>query len=121
LTVENDDEASLWSVPELVEEVGDEVGVPVVFDYHHHSFTDRGLTYREGFRQAASTWGDVRPATHYSEPARLHGEPDAKPQTHSEYVADLPNWLREQSDVMIEAGAKERAVLRLRENGESNV
>jgi UV DNA damage endonuclease len=120
LTVENDDEASLWSVPELVEAVGDEVGVPVVFDYHHHSFSDRGLTYREGFAQAASTWGGVRPATHYSEPARLHGDPDAKPQTHSEYVADLPGWLREQSDVMIEAGAKERAVMRLRENGESD-
>jgi UV DNA damage endonuclease len=118
LTVENDDEESLWSVTELVEAVGDEVDVPVVFDYHHHSFSGRGLTYREGFEQAASTWDDVRPATHYSEPARLHGDPDAKPQTHAEYVADLPEWLRERSDVMIEAGAKERAVLRLRDADE---
>ena len=118
LTVENDDEESLWSVTELVEAVSDEVDVPVVFDYHHHSFSDRGLTYREGFEQAASTWDDVRPATHYSEPARLHGDPDAKPQTHAEYVADLPEWLRERSDVMIEAGAKERAVLRLRDADE---
>jgi UV DNA damage endonuclease len=113
LTVENDDKEGLWSVSELVDAVGDLA--PVVFDYHHHTFTDRGLTYREAFDRARSTWGDVRPATHYSEPARLHGDPDARPQAHAEYVADLPDWLRESSDVMVEAGAKERAVLRIRE------
>lgn len=113
LTVENDDEAGLWGVTDLVEAVSDHVDVPVVFDYHHHSFTDRGLTYREGFERAATTW-DRRPAVHYSEPARLHGE-DAKPQAHAEYVARVPEWLRERADVMVEAGAKERAVRRLRE------
>lgn len=35
------------------------------------NFTDRGLTYREGFELARKTWEDVRPITHYSEPARL--------------------------------------------------
>ena len=115
LTVENDDTEGLWSVPELVESVGDPAGVPVVFDYHHHSFTDRGHTYREGFELAADTWGDVRPVTHYSEPACLR-TPDAQPQAHAEYVADLPAWLRANADVMIEAGAKERAVMRVRED-----
>ena len=113
LTVENDDERGLWGVSELVEAVSDHVDVPVVFDYHHHSFTDRGLTYRQGFERAAATW-DCRPAVHYSEPARLHGA-DAKPQAHAEYVAQVPGWLRDRADVMIEAGAKERAVLDLRD------
>lgn len=113
LTVENDDKEGLWSVPELVDSVSDEVGVPVVFDYHHHSFTDLGYTYREAFDLAASTWDEVRPVAHYSEPARLR-DPDAKPQAHAEYVADLPDWLQARADVMIEAGAKERAVQRLR-------
>ncbi len=112
LTVENDDEAGLWAVSELADQVSDPVGVPVVFDYHHHSFSDRGLTYREGFERAAATW-DCRPAVHYSEPARLHGD-DTKPQAHAEYVARVPKWLRREADVMLEAGAKERAVLRLR-------
>jgi len=115
LTVENDDEEGLWAVPELVEQVSDQVGVPVVFDYHHHSFSDRGLTYREGFERAATTW-DCRPAVHYSEPARLHGT-DAKPQAHADYVARVPDWLRARADVMIEAGAKERALLGLRGSG----
>ncbi len=112
LTVENDDERGLWGVSELAEAVAP-VEVPVVFDYHHHSFTDRGLTYREGFERAAATW-DCRPAVHYSEPARLHGA-DAKPQAHADYVARVPEWLRERADVMVEAGAKERTVLDLRE------
>ncbi|WP_417936245.1 UV DNA damage repair endonuclease UvsE [Haloarcula onubensis] len=111
LTVENDDKASLWSVPELVEAVGETV--PVVFDYHHHQFTDRGLTYRAAFDLARTTWGDIRPVAHYSEPARLHGA-DARPQAHADYAAAVPAWLREAADVMVEAGAKERALLALR-------
>ena len=114
LTVENDDTESLWSVRELVEGVAVRTGVPVTFDYHHHSFTDRGLTYREGFELARDTWGDVRPITHYSEPARLHGDADARPQNHAEHVASVPGWLRRESDVMLETHGKEQSLLRLR-------
>jgi len=113
LTVENDDKPGLWSVDELASSVSDRVGVPVVFDYHHHGLADRGRTYREGFETAAATWDDVRPATHYSEPQRLR-DGEASPQAHAEFVADLPQWLRDRSDVMIEADGKERALLRLR-------
>ena len=114
LTVENDDTESLWSVRELVDSVAVRTGVPVTFDYHHHSFTDRGLTYREGFELARDTWGDVRPITHYSEPARLHGHADARPQNHAEHVASVPGWLRQESDVMLETHGKEQSLLRLR-------
>lgn len=114
LVVENDDTTSLWSVPELVDQVTDRVGIPVTFDYHHHSFTDRGYTYREAFELAAETWGDTRPIVHYSESARLHGDTDARPQDHSEHVSDLPAWLRRRADVMIESHGKEESVLRLR-------
>lgn len=112
LVVENDDKSSLWSVPELVDQVADRVGIPVTFDYHHHSFTDRGYSYREAFELAAETWGDTRPIAHYSEPARLHGDADARPQDHSEHVSDLPEWLRRRADVMIESHGKEESVLR---------
>lgn len=113
LTVENDDAESLWSVKELVSDVANRVDIPVTFDYHHHSFADRGLTYREGFELARETWGDRRPITHYSEPARLHGERDASPQAHAEHVATVPAWLRAQSDVMVESHGKERTLMRL--------
>jgi len=113
LTVENDDKTSLWSVPELVEAAAEPAGVPVVFDYHHHQFTDRGLTHREAFDLARTTWGDIRPVVHYSEPARLYGT-DARPQAHADDVAAVPAWLREAADVMLEAGEKERALLDVR-------
>jgi UV DNA damage endonuclease len=114
LTVENDDKRALWSVEELASAVSDRVGVPTVFDYHHHHcFTDRGQTFREGFETAAETWDDVRPVVHYSEPKRLR-DPEARPQAHARFVPDLPGWLRERADVMIEAAGKEHALDRLR-------
>ena len=115
LVVENDDKPSLWGVTELVDAVADPAGIPVTFDHHHHTFTARGRSYREGFAAARDTWGDVRPITHYSEPARLHGDADARPQAHAHHVAGVPEWLRAASDVMIESGGKERSVLRLRD------
>ena len=115
LVVENDDKASLWGVTELVDAVSEVVEIPVTFDYHHHSFTSRGRSYREGFAAARDTWGDVRPITHYSEPALLHGESEARPQDHAEHVAAVPDWLRDRSDVMVESHGKERSLLRLRD------
>ncbi|MEZ3164278.1 UV DNA damage repair endonuclease UvsE [Halorubrum sp. RMP-47] len=115
LVVENDDKESLFGVTELVDAVASDAGIPVTFDYHHHAFTDRGHTYREGFEAARETWGDVRPITHYSEPARLHGDPEAAPQKHARHVASVPEWLRAESDVMIESHGKEKSVLRLRD------
>ena len=48
--------------------------------------------------------------THYSEPACLR-DPTVHSQTHAEFVSDLPEWPRSAADVMIEANAKEHAVL----------
>jgi UV DNA damage endonuclease len=115
LVVENDDTNSLWGVSELVEAVAEEVEIPVTFDYHHHSFTARGYSYREGFELARDTWDGVRPITHYSEPALLNGDPEARPQEHAEHVARVPDWLRAHSDVMIESHGKEASVLRVQE------
>jgi UV DNA damage endonuclease len=116
LTVENDDKPGLWSIPKLVAAVEPLTDpVPVVFDYHHHGLADQGLTYCEAFDLAATTWGDVRPTAHYSEPARLSNEPDATPQTHAETVAELPTWLTHRADVVIEADGKEQAVFGARE------
>ena len=36
LTVENDDKASMYSVVDLYEGVYKVIGIPIVFDYHHH-------------------------------------------------------------------------------------
>lgn len=112
LTVENDDKQSLWSTDELVTELGDLWDIPITFDYHHHQFTDRGQTYKEGFRHAASTWPTtIEPIVHYSEPARLHTQSDQKPQAHSYNISHIPTWLSQNASVMIESGAKEQSAI----------
>lgn len=111
LVVENDDSSSGWCVSELAD-ISDRCGVPVTFDYHHHQFSSEGLCYREAFDLAESTW-PCRPITHYSEPACLWGE-DKQPQAHADWVDSIPGWLSANSDVMVEAGQKERSILRIR-------
>lgn len=117
LVLENDDKESLWGISELVE-IGHEHDIPITFDYLHHMFTDRGLSYYEAFQEAQQTWPvEITPITHYSESRRLHElttEDVARPQAHSEYVSQIPVWLIKNSSVMVEANAKERAVLDLR-------
>jgi len=118
LTVENDDKESLWSVPELVSSVYEEIGMPVVYDELHHQFTDRGLSYKQALEMAVDTWDDARPIVHYSEPRRLHeADPSISPRNHSDYVTGPIRTYGETVDVMIEAKMKERAVLEYRENG----
>ena len=117
LTVENDDKASLWSVPELVNQVHAEIGIPVVYDELHHQFTDRGLSRKEALTRATATWVDCgeTPIIHYSEARRLHeADPTVRPQNHSDYIAGPIRTWDSGADVMIEAKAKERAVLAYR-------
>ena len=40
LTVENDDKESMYSTKELYNGIYNRIGVPIVFDYHHHKFCD---------------------------------------------------------------------------------
>merc|ERR1711991_418519 len=67
LTVENDDKASMYSVKDLMY-IHERIGIPIVFDYHHHKFGTGGLTEQEALELAISTWPkDIKPIVHYSE------------------------------------------------------
>jgi UV DNA damage endonuclease len=115
LVLENDDSETLWSVTDIREMIHDGTGVPITFDYHHHSFSGDGLSYREAFDVARDTWA-CKPIAHYSEPAVLHGEEADRPQTHASSVSSVPDWLARQADVMLECDDKEQAVL---QNGDA--
>ena len=112
LTVENDDKASMYSVQDLYNGIYKRIGIPVVFDYHHHRFCDGGLTEKEAFELAYSTWPeDIIPAMHYSESMAIEQDnPKVKPQAHSNLVYDYIDTYGKQVDVMIEAKFKEIAV-----------
>ena len=70
----------------------------------------------DSFRIARGTWGDVRPVVHYSSSRRLYEEAGAKEQAHADYIYDeIPFEVLETADVMMEAKAKEKAVLQFKE------
>jgi UV DNA damage endonuclease len=134
LVVENDDRSfGLGEVLELTRRIER----PVVWDIlHHHCHDPDGISDREALKLAAATWRpDVVPKIHYSGPKTAVEERRRKFGRHNERSVVLPqlrahadlvdpiafeHFLRETSaevevDVMLEAKAKDLALLRLRE------
>lgn len=111
LTIENDDKASMYSVDDLMY-IHNRIGIPIVFDYHHHKFCTGGLSEQAALELAISTWPiDITPAVHYSE-----SRDDKKPQAHSDYIERLPETYGNVVDIMVEAKAKELAILKFIKN-----
>lgn len=142
LVIENDDKPSMYSVVQLYELFHHEIGIPITFDYFHHSFHTGGLSEREALELAGSTWPrDVVQCTHYSESRRNEYSNELqqlcmrqgitfddmpnwptfatmykqfqkiKPTAHSDYITGTIDSYGNRIDVMIEAKAKELAVL----------
>jgi UV DNA damage endonuclease len=113
LTVENDDKASLYSTRELYDYIYQEIGIPIVFDYHHHTFCEGGQSEQEALELAIQTWNGIRPVVHYSESRSLEqGDRTIKPQAHSDYVYKYINTYGHDVDIMIEAKEKELALFK---------
>jgi UV DNA damage endonuclease len=112
LTVENDDKASMYSVKDLMY-IHNKIGIPIVFDYHHHQFCTGDMTEQEALELASTTWPkDIKPIVHYSESKALHeNNIKEKPQAHSMYINAIPNTYELDVDIMVEAKAKELAIL----------
>ena len=111
LTVENDDKATMYNVKDLMY-IHNRINIPIVFDYHHHTFNTGDLSEEEALKLAITTWGDITPVVHYSESKALHEENNKlKPQAHSDYIKSLPNTYGLNVDIMVEAKAKELAIL----------
>ena len=116
LTVENDDKASMYSVVDLYEGVYKVIGIPIVFDYHHHRFCNGGLSEEDALEVAISTWNNIVPVVHYSESRNIEQEDNKiRPQAHSDYVYDYIDTYGNRVDIMVEAKAKELAVLKYKE------
>jgi UV DNA damage endonuclease len=117
LTVENDDKASLYCTEELYEGVYKRIGIPIVFDYHHHALHPGTQTEQEALEMALSTWPRmIIPVVHYAESRSVeYNNPKIKPQAHSDCVVNEFNDYGHCMDVMIEAKHKELALLKYRE------
>ena len=111
LALENDDR--LFAPADLLPLCA-RLGVPLVYDAHHHRCKGDGLAVAEASARAAATWGKREPYFHVSSPRE--GWDGSDPRPHADYIdpADVPSeWLAMNVTVDVEAKAKERAVLKL--------
>ena len=114
LVVENDDKPNQYTVEDLMY-VHKLIGIPITFDYFHHSLNPGNLTEQQALELASTTWPDgITQAVHYSESKRTH-EADTKinSRAHSDYINALPNNYNMDIDVMTECKMKELAILPL--------
>jgi UV DNA damage endonuclease len=135
LVLENDDRS--YGIVAATE-IARRAGVRVVFDVlHHHCHDPDGLSDRQALELALGTWpADVRPKVHFSSPRldvterkkrvgrrveRARVLPDLRahadlvdPMAFEHFLASTAAGLRD-FDVMLEAKAKDLALLRLRE------
>ena len=116
LTVENDDRPSLYSTKELYDFVYREIGIPIVFDYHHHKFRHDGMSELEALEMAFDTWGKVRPVVHYSQSRSIeYNDPSIKANAHSDSYWTPINLYDKEFDVMLECKHKEIGLFKMRE------
>lgn len=110
LTLENDDVT--YTVRDLLPTCAD-IGLPLVYDVHHHRCNPDGLDETEATNLAAATWKGREQYCHVSSPRDGWKN---KPKPHADYIdpADFPAcWLDRAMTVDVEAKAKELAVVRL--------
>jgi UV DNA damage endonuclease len=112
LTVENDDKASMFSVTDLLA-VHDETAIPIVFDYHHHTFRTGDLTTEEAMLLACDTWPrHIKPIVHFSSSRKRFEDPQASDASHADFIYERIDRYGLDVDIMLEAKAKEKAALR---------
>ena len=113
LTVENDDVS--YTVADLLP-LCRRLGIPLVYDVHHHRCNRDGLSEEEATVRAALTWQGrgQEQYCHLSSPRAGWQSGDTKP--HADFIdpADFPAcWRGREMTVDIEAKAKELAVCQL--------
>ena len=123
LVIENDDR--VFGVGDVLE-IASRTGLRGVFDIHHHRCHDPvGIDDREALERALATWpAGVTPKVHFSSPRLDLGEDGRFPElrAHADLIDPIAfeGFLRHTAaglefDVMLEAKAKDLALLRLRE------
>lgn len=112
LTVENDDKGNMFSVKDLLV-IHEKTGIPVVFDYLHHQFCTGGWSEKEAMLQAVATWPeDIIPIVHFSSSRRRFEDPKATEASHADFVYQHIDTYGQEVDVMLEAKAKEQAIIK---------
>lgn len=113
LTLENDD--TTWG-PAEVADLCARIGVPFVYDVHHHRCLPDRLDTDAATERCVAAWRGLDRPPHFHVSSPRAGWGAGNPRPHADFIdaADVPEaWLDLDCTVDVEAKAKELAVLRL--------
>jgi UV DNA damage endonuclease len=111
LTIENDDKPNCYGVRDLMF-IHEHTGIPIVFDYHHHTCYNDDISHQQALELCISTWPDnITPIVHVSEP-----RDNTNPRAHHDYIRNQVDTYGHDVDIMFEAKMKEMALLEYSKN-----
>jgi UV DNA damage endonuclease len=110
LTLENDDKPNMYNVQDLLY-IHEKTNTSIVFDFHHYDCNPGNLSKKESLELALCTWGDVKPMTHFSSSRKKYEDSSCKVVAHADYLYDEIPTFGYDFDVVVEAKAKEQAVI----------
>ena len=121
LTVENDDKPGVYSTKMLYDGVFKQIGIPIVFDSHHHELGPQDIDYHDAFYLARSTWPTgIKQQCHHSNSKKNYEDPKVSKVSHSSWFYTPFENYNEDVDVVLECKAKELALLKYRNDFLSN-
>jgi UV DNA damage endonuclease len=111
LTVENDDKINMYSTRDLYEGIHSIIGIPIIFDYHHHRMCNGDLSEEQALKLASTTWpkGIVQ-LTHYSSSKKDNEDSKSNKQAHADYVYEKINQYGLEIDIEVESKMKEVSI-----------
>jgi UV DNA damage endonuclease len=111
LVIENDDKATQYGVQDLYDGLHQVVGVPITFDFFHHTLCTNDMSSDDAAKLAASTW-DCKPLAHYSSSRKIYEDKSVPALSHADYIHEQIPAIGKLFDIELEAKAKELALLK---------
>jgi UV DNA damage endonuclease len=102
----------------LYDGVSSRIGIPIVFDSHHHELGPQDASYKEAFYMARETWQNrgIKQQCHHSNSKKQYEDSSVRANAHSDwYYTPFENF-GEEVDVVLECKRKERALLKYRKD-----
>ena len=116
LTLENDDIS--YTVEDLYP-ICLKLGIPLVYDVHHHRCNPDGMSVPQATEICAGLWRSLGREPHFHISSPKGGWQSKTPRSHADYIDinDFPEcWAGMSFTLDVEAKAKESAIIKLRED-----
>ena len=114
LNIENDDRPNMFSALDLMY-LHELIEIPICFDYLHHQFCHSNQPEEEAVKMCYETWKGVNPVVHVASSILNENENHHMPRAHANFLYEEFDNYGLNVDYMVEAKAKEQALLKWRQ------